>query len=67
MCNENRFIGNNPVNSTYFFSLQERLKIQYSNKKRAAEFRYRSTYLVEKEKDAYGDIFDGKYVKYYFN
>ena len=66
MCNENRFIGNNPVNSTYFFSLQERLKIQYSNKKRAAEFRYRSTYLMEKKEDAYGDIFDGRYVNIVF-
>ena len=54
---------NNPVNSTFFFSLQERLKIQYSNKERAVEFQYRSKYLTEKENlDTYGDIFDGKYV-----
>jgi hypothetical protein len=40
--------------------LKERLIIQYKNKERAEELRYRNTYFQNKEgKDLYGDIFDG--------
>jgi len=69
LCNENRYnMQNNPVNSTFFFSLKSRLKIQYANKEKAEEFQYRSTYFTQSEKlDIYGDIFDGKYVKNFYS
>lgn len=61
ICGENRFSGNGkPVNTTFFFSLKERLVIQYRNKERAEELQYRSTYFQNKEeKENYADIFDG--------
>ena len=49
-----------PKNITYFFSLKDRLKIQYANKERAQELRYRSEYLKSQENlDSFADIFDG--------
>jgi len=61
ICGENRFDGNGkPVNTTFFFSLKERLIIQYKNKERAEELQYRSTYFQNKgEEEIYADIFDG--------
>jgi hypothetical protein len=64
LCNEKRYNGNKKaVNVTFFFSIKERLKIQYADKKRAEELRYRSKYLGSKENlDSIADIFDGRYV-----
>jgi hypothetical protein len=62
ICNESRFDNNGkPVNTTFFFSLKERLIIQYKNKERAKELQYRNTYFQNKEGNdgIYGDIFDG--------
>ena len=61
ICDENRFDDNGkPVNTTFFFSLKERLIIQYKNKERAEELQYRNTYFQNKEeKELYADIFDG--------
>ena len=61
-CNENRYDDNGkPVNTTFFFSLKERLIIQYKNKERADELQYRNTYFQNKEgnEEIYADIFDG--------
>ncbi|PKB96659.1 hypothetical protein RhiirA5_385197, partial [Rhizophagus irregularis] len=42
ICGENRFDDNGkPVNTTFFFSVKERLIIQYKNKERAEELQYR--------------------------
>jgi hypothetical protein len=64
LCHEKRYDGNGKaVNVTFFFSIKERLKIQYANKDRAKELRYRSEYIKDKENlDSLADIFDGKYV-----
>jgi hypothetical protein len=64
LCHEKRYDGNGKaVNVTFFFSIKERLKIQYANKERAKELRYRSEYIKGKENlDSLADIFDGKYV-----
>jgi hypothetical protein len=64
LCNEKRYNENGkPINITYFFSLKDRLKIQYANKERAQELRYRSKYFESKENlDSFADIYDGKYV-----
>ena len=62
ICNENRFDDNGkPVNTTFFFSLKERLIIQYKNKERVEELQYRNTYFQKKEvsEEIYADIFDG--------
>lgn len=62
ICNESRFDDNGkPVNTTFFFSLKERLIIQYKNKERAEELQYRNTYFQNKEGNdgIYADIFDG--------
>jgi len=61
ICGENRFDDNGkPVNTTFFFSVKERLIIQYKNKERAEELQYRSTYFQNKEEEEiYADIFDG--------
>ncbi|CAB4426902.1 unnamed protein product [Rhizophagus irregularis] len=61
ICGENRFDDNGkPVNTTFFFSVKERLIIQYKNKKRAEELQYRSNYSQNKgEEEIYADIFDG--------
>ncbi|GET63203.1 transposase domain-containing protein [Rhizophagus irregularis DAOM 181602=DAOM 197198] len=61
ICGENRFDDNGkPVNTTFFFSVKERLIIQYKNKERAEELQYRSNYSQNKgEEEIYADIFDG--------
>lgn len=61
ICGESRFDDNGkPINTTFFFSLKERLIIQYRHKERAEELQYRSTYFQNKEeKEIYADIFDG--------
>ena len=63
ICDENRFDENGkPINTTFFFSLKERLINQYSNKERAEELQYRNTYFQNKEgenNETYADIFDG--------
>ncbi|PKK42819.1 hypothetical protein RhiirC2_804407 [Rhizophagus irregularis] len=65
ICNKNRFDDNSkPVNTTFFFSLKERLIIQYKDKKRVEELQYRNTYFQtkgenEKNEKMYADIFDG--------
>ncbi|PKK60012.1 hypothetical protein RhiirC2_703192 [Rhizophagus irregularis] len=65
ICNENRFDDNSkPVNTTFFFSLKERLIIQYKDKERAEELQYRNTYFQTKGENGenekmYADIFDG--------
>jgi len=62
ICNESRFDDNGkPVNTTFFFSLKERLIIQYKNKERAEELQYRNTYFQSKKgnEGTYADIFDG--------
>ncbi|CAB4394225.1 unnamed protein product [Rhizophagus irregularis] len=65
ICNENRFDDNSkPVNTTFFFSLKERLIIQYKDKERAKELQYRNTYFQTKGENGenekmYADIFDG--------
>ena len=64
LCHKKKYDGNGKaVNVTFFFSVKERLKIQYANKERAKELRYRSEYIKGKENlDSLADIFDGKYV-----
>lgn len=68
ICNENRFDDNSkPVNTTFFFSLKERLIIQYKDKERAEELQYRNTYFQTKGENGenekmYADIFDGMWV-----
>ena len=48
------------ANTTFFFSVKERLIIQYKNKERAEELQYRSTYFQNKgEEETYADIFNG--------
>jgi len=62
ICNENRFDDDSkPVNTTFFFSLKERIIVQYKNKERAEELQYRGTYFQNKEgnEKIYADIFDG--------
>lgn len=62
ICNENRYDDNGKsVNTTFFFSLKERLIIQYKNKERAEELQYRGAYFQNKEgnEEIYADIFDG--------
>lgn len=61
LCNKKRYNEEGkPKNITYFFSLKDRLKIQYANKERAQELRYRSEYLKSQENlDSFADIFDG--------
>jgi len=63
ICDENRFEENGkPINTTFFFSLKERLIIQYKDKKRAEELQYRNTYFQNKggeNNETYADIFDG--------
>ncbi|PKY59559.1 hypothetical protein RhiirA4_482389 [Rhizophagus irregularis] len=63
ICGENRFEENGkPINTTFFFSLKERLIIQYKDKERAEELQYRNTYLQNKEGEnngTYADVFDG--------
>ncbi|GET04964.1 transposase domain-containing protein [Rhizophagus clarus] len=66
LCFESRFDSNNkPVNITNFFSLIERLKIQFSDSKRAKEFLYRYEYTttISNDNGNYGDIYDGKLYK----
>ena len=64
ICNEKRYNEKKrAVNITYFFSLKDQLKIQYLNKERAEELRYRSKYLKNKENsELITDIFDRKYI-----
>jgi hypothetical protein len=56
--------NNQSISHAFFFSLIDRLKIQYADSKRAQEFLYRHEYIQSKiendEQDNYGDIFDGK-------
>ncbi|GES94501.1 transposase domain-containing protein [Rhizophagus clarus] len=66
LCFESRFDSNNkPVNITNFFSLIERLKIQFSDSKRAKEFLYRYEYTttISNDNGNYDDIYDGKLYK----
>jgi len=64
ICKKNRYISKKPVNSTYFFSIKERLIIQYKDEKRAEELRYRHFFLQQKnskkERSEIKDIYDGK-------
>lgn len=69
-CNEPRYQkinqDNQPKKPRYqfaYFSLKERLKIQYENSKRADELRYRHTYTLRNgfgKDGTIGDVFDGK-------
>ncbi|PKC56205.1 hypothetical protein RhiirA1_402312 [Rhizophagus irregularis] len=63
LCSESRFDSNNkPVNITSFFSLTERLKLQFNNSEKAKEFLYRYNYTnsTSSDNDNYGDIYDGR-------
>ena len=52
---------NNPVNSTFFFSLKSRLKIQYANKERAEELMYRHDYCSNAKSMKNGNFIEDIY------
>lgn len=64
-CNQPRYYNNTqkPKKLFYFFSLKKRFILQYSDKNRSKELRYRHEYTSSENyllNNRYGDIFDGR-------